>query len=794
MAGNRLRGAEMILPKKIVLAFLLASSICAQTRTDEVAVLPLNTDTPELVLAPPDNVGATAMPSAGVIRGQDNKPLSPQPVVSVGRQEGLLKVKLSRVFFWGDAALPLTFTLPSASKSRANPKSVTVTYTLTRGVTVSPSEIDIPRNEPGVIWIHNPDVTAVQARWRVVSGTESLCGLDPQGQLRRRCDDALRLPEIRIPPTRSIPLRVYVPSWWRDPLHVVTGSDVRLGELQLMFGQDNPMQEFDAGLKLRVYSNALDAVTAWLPDVVYNLIRVLLWITVGAVLLMLAQVIIPNFRRSLQMEARIDGFRERLRAINSAVGNRLYTRCQNEIARVTESLGIREPDSKPLRSGRIFSHVIRVRSVGQSISVFNLDRVVLCGNSQEIIRLEMLLPRIESRLTLTERLSDVLTGFLRGDALGDAPTSVFDREGKLSNLREILSRQLLTDAEEANADAILRQLETGCESSDDFEAGLNTRLEALRRQLSQDVFKTKAAKYIAKINGGAEVIAESPASVPKSGWTEEELVFRDLIAVKLRIVVFAVEIENLLAKDPQMDAWIQEKLQSKDPIVISKINAALNYLSEGISEGDIRTALENRLWDTLWEPPSVRSQDVLQFAFLFRDKAFNSSSAKDAFRCYWKIVDSYTHDESWEEGWCMQYIPSYRHFTVTPAIYDSTGNEVTITSPDDPEKGRAEIRVTSITNASGRAVRGIVDAVITALVPVVTVALTQVQNGGMLSVDKLVLLGFTSQAIRAAILPESVGPEAAAPNSINVRAAAIAPAATAADAGRSSTQTVKATG
>jgi len=101
MAGNRLRGAEMILPKKIVLAFLLASSICAQTRTDEVAVLPLNTDTPELVLAPPDNVGATAMPSAGVIRGQDNKPLSPQPVVSVGRQEGLLKVKLSRVFFLG---------------------------------------------------------------------------------------------------------------------------------------------------------------------------------------------------------------------------------------------------------------------------------------------------------------------------------------------------------------------------------------------------------------------------------------------------------------------------------------------------------------------------------------------------------------------------------------------------------------------------------------------------------------------------------------------------------------------
>jgi len=508
---------------------------------------------------------------------------------------------------------------------------------------------------------------------------------------------------------------------------------------------------------------------------------------------MLAQVIIPNFRRSLQMEAKIDGFRERLRAINSAVGNRLYTRCQNEIARVTEALGIREPDSRPPRAVKVIGRPIHIPKVGQSISVFNLDRVVLCGNSGEIRRLEMLLPRIESRLTLTERFSDVLTGFLSGDALSHAPTSVFDREEQLSNLREILSRQLLTDAEEANAIAILRDLETGCDSADDFAKGLNKRLDALRRQLSQDVFRTRAAKYIAKIHGAAEVLAESPASVPQTGWTDDELVFRDLIAVKLRIVVFAVEIENLLAKDPQLDAWIQEKLQSKDPIVISKVDAALQYLSEGISEDDIRRSLENGLWDTLWEPPSVRNQDVLQFAFLFREKAFNCSCARDAFRCYWKIVDSYTHDESWEEGWSMQYIPSYRHFTVTPAIYDSAGNELAIAKSATSDKGKAEIRVTSTTNASGRAIRGIIDAVITALVPVVTVAVTQVQNGGMISIEKLVLLGFTSQAIRAAILPESVMPEAGAALSTDVRAATPAPASGAGDTARSSPQAVKAT-
>ena len=49
--------------------------------------------------------------------------------------------------------------------------------------------------------------------------------------------------------------------------------------------------------------------------------------------------------------------------------------------------------------------------------------------------------------------------------------------------------------------------------------------------------------------------------------------------------------------------------------------------------------------------------------------------------------------------------------------------------------------------------RGLVDAWITALVPITTVALTQVQDTGL---DKLVLLGFTSQAIRAAVVPDSV--------------------------------------
>ena len=56
-------------------------------------------------------------------------------------------------------------------------------------------------------------------------------------------------------------------------------------------------------------------------------------------------------------------------------------------------------------------------------------------------------------------------------------------------------------------------------------------------------------------------------------------------------------------------------------------------------------------------------------------------------------------------------------------------------------------------------VRGLIDATITALVPVITVAVTQFNNGSGqpsdLDFKALVLLGFTSQAIRAAVVPDT---------------------------------------
>lgn len=72
-----------------------------------------------------------------------------------------------------------------------------------------------------------------------------------------------------------------------------------------------------------------------------------------------------------------------------------------------------------------------------------------------------------------------------------------------------------------------------------------------------------------------------------------------------------------------------------------------------------------------------------------------------------------------------------------------------------------EIEPPAASTIQARVLRGALDASITAVVPVVSVALTHFDKESMLGIDKLALLGFTSQAIRAVVVPESVS---ASPN------------------------------
>jgi hypothetical protein len=318
----------------------------------------------------------------------------------------------------------------------------------------------------------------------------------------------------------------------------------------------------------------------------------------------------------------------------------------------------------------------------------------------------------------------------------------------------------------------------------EFTAELEARIVGIKRQLTASPWKEKVCDLIGSLNGCKELLQETAVTVPDGGWTTEELIERDLAAIRLAIVSQMISIEPLLNDHKDVRDDVLKKLQSNDPANLAEARIDLLKISQGISEADVLAALAAMMWDVYLEPTTVTDQDIIRVSFTFRDKAIDQSAARNTFKCFWCIsiedstpligtgwirraaarirqlrhiaaVDTPTDPaDVWEPGWDALFIPLRGNIKVTPVLYDSVGKEVPIRTDADKAKGVISLQVGSPRTLKRRVIRGFLDSGITAIVPVLTVAMTQLHNG--LSIPKLVLLGFSSQAIRAAVLPESV--------------------------------------
>ena len=500
---------------------------------------------------------------------------------------------------------------------------------------------------------------------------------------------------------------------------------------------------------LQIGGAGLVVLGLWFPwagaglTMIWHLVWVTFGVTLGAIFLMLAQVMIPNFRKCLGMENLVEHLEERMRGISAAVGNRLSMRCNQEIQSVRRGLGMGRATAK---------------------TPFTLDGVFLSGNSEEVSRLAGILPRVESRVRLTESLDERQTATVEGDPCSMPPSLCWSRDQHMRSVQSILAGQFVSDVDENNASALLDLLADPTASLKDFTTDLEVRVAGMRRLFANDPWKGKCAAIISSLNLDecADMLNRTTDAVPDGGWTMDELIRRDLAAVKLSIVNQMIELEALLAATPEVLARVQQKIKSNDPGVLADANMELAKLSQGVSEADVVTALRDGMWDALMEPATltVTDQDVVRVTLVFRDKRVDRSAAKKSFQCSWHILP----DDNYEEDWEAQFLLSRGSVTVEPEVYDAVGNKVTIRPEKEPEKGIFKFDVIqSPANAlHARLLRGLLDATITAVVPVITVALTQVQNGGALGLDKLVLLGFTSQAIRAAVIPDPALPLPAA--------------------------------
>ena len=401
-------------------------------------------------------------------------------------------------------------------------------------------------------------------------------------------------------------------------------------------------------------------------------------------------------------------------------------------------------------------------------SPFTLDGVFLSGNTEEVCRLGVILPKIQSRVRLTERLDERQTATVDTVPCSIPPSLCWSREKQLRSVQSILAGQFVTDVDEKNATAILDLLADPEASLKDFTTDLEVRVAGIRRLFADDPWKSKCAAIVASLSLDecADLLSKTTETdtVPDGGRTMDELIRRDLAAVKLSIVNQMIILEALLTDAPTVLAGVRLKLQSNDPGKLAEADDDLVKLAQGVSDEDVVAALRSGMWDALMEPATatVTDQDVVRVTLVFRDKRVDRSAAKNSFQCSWHIMPEDNYEDDWESQFLLTRV---KGVTVEPEICDATGNKLVIRPTTEPEKGIFKFDVVQppANMRHARLARGLLDAAITAVVPVITVALTQVQNGGTMGIDKLVLLGFTSQAIRAAVVPDSVSPAPATP-------------------------------
>jgi hypothetical protein len=785
----------MIFCRRVIITLLCcAGAVRAQYTASERVVLPADKTEADLLLAVDPKTPDKSAVDSIQMTDPNGTPLSPQPQFGAPAVSGgVLTLHLSMIYFFSEARLQV----------RVN--GARYVYQVQRGPLLAVSKVSLKKGGQTELWLYNFETHPVKARWRVVSGAGPMCG---QGDCWNN---------VTLGPARSDPISFIPPDdWFGRPRFF--SPETWAARLELSFGADPDAPLDRIPLELQLEPHFFAASTAVIPPYVTKffgqiggLLRVIFWVTLGAVCLMLAQVMIPNFRKILQMEGQIEGLRERLNAIGSRVGNRLYTRCYQEIDGVGVDLAmIQPPVAEPEATGEYESDhwfLIPIFWIARQLlelsrwagkrshkafSFFGVKRMLLAGNSTDVNRIGTILQRIEARMRLTERLDEVQAAILDSDTSNMPPSLCWSNAKQLRNVQTILSRQYVTAVDEKSASDSMDLLANDAASIKDFAARLETQIATLKKLFAVEPWKSDVSGFSQCLHGCEDLLADTPPRPSAAEWSTEEIIQFDLAAVKLAIIYQMIALECKLKEDHDVEDRVMALLTSTDPAQLHHARQELTKLSQGISDEKIRKALEDGMWDVYYEPETITERDVLRCSLIFRDKDMNRSAAKELFQCEWCLsmtaLDKGTPAEStatpvtpttktappsagtqteaddddgiYETGWDVQFIRAHDKVTVTPEVYDSTGHPVSIRGTDGktPNKGKITFNVEK-SKRKPRVVRGLIDATITALVPVITVAVTQFNNGGQPNSDldfkALVLLGFTSQAIRAAVVPDT---------------------------------------
>lgn len=406
-----------------VFLFLVCTVAVAQeyTQQDNIPLPAARTDA-AVDLRIPGVDGTQTKVTVNPLTGPDGKHLEPQPIIKVSPREGGARLDLSGLYFWDKAQVQVVTGTNTAS------------FTLERGPTIGPTTLDVSRGKAVQLWVVNHETAPLSFRWLINSGMEIVCGLTTEQTPKQDCAEPADWSKVTIPPAAKKAFFFKVPDNWFFATDAFREGSKRDAHLDLHFGDDEKATQLTIPLTLVLRASWTDVpavLLGWLPPnfipYILRLLKTILLTSLGAAALMLAQVILPGFRKCLKLESQLDALHDRFTLIGSRVGTRLQSRCIREMKSVRTALLMKEP--------------------GQWISRRFFRRMALFCSAAELDRLTILASGIETRILLTEKLDQVRFE-LEAEDPGNIPiTILWKRDEQIRAVETILGRQFISDTE-----------------------------------------------------------------------------------------------------------------------------------------------------------------------------------------------------------------------------------------------------------------------------------------------------------------------------------------------------------
>jgi hypothetical protein len=572
----------------------------------------------------------------------------------------------------------------------------------------------------------------------------------------KHCDNPTQWASFSVSKYAPVTLRVPpAPEWFLDPKTSFPKSDKRKGVLSLQFVGAGPA----------VYEQALPIEVQFDPSeksIFRNLVRVGLWLIVGALLALALRVTIPNYRRKSVLKDQLSDAAKATHAISDDVESMLRV-----LLRV-ERLNLDQLRRSAWISGPSFQDFAQLIEQGLATLKRKIDFTRRLDTSRG--RMSILLDQdpLPTRIAAIDRELDSACETLMRDQL-------VDQDWVYIQQRLEAADKLLHDPTQEEKDA--------------FQALLVQRWKSIRDFFDTDGGKLKVPPSLA----GMESAFPSEECLPKasdpdgSQWVAAAGLTRvDLQLGALETLRDYLFLAPAVASDLRWaNARDRLKVWCGTPSIenLAAARLLIDELAEGVDVDQILTALQACQASIEMSPQVVQTNEKARFALRFKDPALNTAAARRSILCEWafqsqpnnspqpeKTEARVNTNPQTEHGWEIYhyFAANVTRCEVIVRFYVN-GELVNKTPVGDQQPAALEYKQTIHPQARGRDFRvaerfervfpEALQLGAALLVPLATLAVTQAGQGTSGSWWELLGVGFGSETIRAILTgkPEQSG-------------------------------------